>query len=54
MKPSSFPVEAEVVRVDKNGQHQKKRLFYGRFGNGTRAIADPSERERYKLQVWGP
>ena len=53
VKPSSFPVEAEVVEVDKNGQHVKKRLFYGRFGNGTRAITDPTERERYQVQVWG-
>ncbi len=34
------------VEVDKNGQHVKKRLFYSRFGNGTRAIADPTKRER--------
>ncbi len=54
VKPSSFPVEAEVVEVDKNDQHVKKRLFFGRFGNGTRAISDPPERERYKVQVWGP
>ncbi len=54
VKPSSFPVEAEVVEVDENGQHRKKRLFYGRFGNGTRATTDPSERERYQLQVWRP
>ncbi|MDP9454654.1 MAG: ATP-binding protein [Actinomycetota bacterium] len=54
IKPSSFPVEAEVVEVDRSGQHLKKTVFYGRFGNGTRAIADPTERERYKLQVWGP
>ena len=53
VKPSSFPVEAEVVEVDKNDQHIKKTVFYGRFGNGTRAIPDPSERERYKVQVWG-
>ncbi len=54
VKPSSFPVEAKVVEVDKNGQHVKKTVFYGRFGNGTRAIPDPGERERYTLQVWGP
>ena len=54
VRPSSFPVEAEVVEVDNNGQHQKKRHFYGRFGNGTRAITAPTERERYKVQVWGP
>jgi len=53
VKPSSFPVEAEVVEVDRNGQHVKKNVFYGRFGNGTRAITDPSDRERYKVQVWG-
>ncbi|HZC18197.1 MAG TPA: ATP-binding protein [Rubrobacteraceae bacterium] len=41
VRPSSFPVEAEVVEVDNNGQHQKKRHFYGRFGNGTRAITAP-------------
>ncbi len=53
VKPSSFPVDAEVVEVDKNGQHIKKTVFYGRFGNGTRAIIDPAERELYKTQVWG-
>jgi len=53
VKPSSFPVEAEVVEVDKKDQHVKKTVFYGRFGNGTRAIPDPGERELYKVQVWG-
>ncbi len=53
VKPSSFPVEAEVVEVDNNGQHVKKRLFYGRFGNGNRAISDPTEHESYQVQVWG-
>ncbi len=53
VKPSSFPVEATVVEVDKNGQHIKKKTFYGRFGNGTRPITDPKERERYQVQVWG-
>jgi hypothetical protein len=43
-----------VVEMDKNGQHVKKKLFYGRFGNGTRPITDSTERERYQLQVWGP
>jgi type I restriction enzyme R subunit len=54
VKPSNFPVEAEVVEVDKNGQHLKKTVFYGRFGNGTRAVPDPGERELYTVQVWGP
>lgn len=43
----------EVVEVDGSGQHLKKSAFYGRFGNGTRALTDPAERERYKGQVWG-
>jgi type I restriction enzyme R subunit len=54
VRPSAFPVEAEVVEVDRRGQHEKKRVFYGRFGNGTRPIRDAAERERYQLQVWGP
>ena len=53
VRPSRFPVEADVVEVDKNGQHVKKRLFYGRFGNATRPITDPAEREKYVAQVWG-
>jgi type I restriction enzyme R subunit len=53
VRPSSFPVEANVVEVDKKGQHLKKTHFYGRFGNGTRPIMDPAERDRYIAQVWG-
>jgi type I restriction enzyme R subunit len=52
VRTSSFPVEANVVEVDKNGQHVKKTVFYGRFGNATRPINDLGERERYKAQVW--
>lgn len=40
-----------MVEVDKNGQHIKKTLFYGRFGNGTRAITDSSEREDTRSRV---
>jgi hypothetical protein len=47
-------VEAMVVEAGKNAQHEKKTAFYGRFGNGTREIADPEEHERYRVQVWGP
>lgn len=54
VRPSSFPVEAEVVEVDANGQHVKKIVFFGRFGNGARQITDPTERERYKVNIWGP
>ena len=53
VKPSGYPVEAEVVEVDKKGQHAKKKRFYVRVGNGTRALDDPEERERYRLQIWG-
>jgi len=41
------------VDVDRQGQHNKKTTFYGRFGNGTREIIDADERERYRVQVWG-
>ncbi len=54
VRPSAFPVEAEVVEVDGKGQHKKKVAFYGRFGNGTREISEPAERDRYRMQVWGP
>ena len=54
VRPSAYPVEAEIVEVDNKGQHKKKTVFYGRFGNGTRAIPDAAERDRYRLQVWGP
>jgi hypothetical protein len=27
--------------------------FYVRIGNGTRAITDPNERDKYVLQRWG-
>lgn len=53
VKPSNFPVEAKVVNVDNKGQHKKQTLFYGRFGNSTRAIEDPAERDKYQAQVWG-
>ena len=54
VRPPAYPVEAEVVEVNGKGQHRKKRAFYGRFGNGTREIADPDERDRYRLRIWGP
>lgn len=53
VRPSSSPVEANVVEVDKNGQHNKKTAPFGRFGNGTRPITGPAERKRYIAQVWG-
>ena len=53
VKPSGYPVEAEVVEVDKQGQHARKKRFYVRVGNGTRALDESEERERYRLQIWG-
>lgn len=54
VRPSGFPVEARITEVDKQSQHQKKKVFYGRFGGATRAVTDEAELERYKLQIWGP
>ncbi|MFN2544604.1 MAG: RNA-binding domain-containing protein [Actinomycetota bacterium] len=51
--PSGHPVDAEVTVVDKRGQFGKKRLFYVRLNNGTRAIEDEKERQRYIAQRWG-
>lgn len=52
VRPSVFPVEARVAEVDKHGQHRKKVVFYGRFGNATRPVTDEAELERYKQQIW--
>jgi type I restriction enzyme R subunit len=53
VEPSGHPVEAEVAVVDKQGQFAKVRRFYVRLNNGTRAIDDERERERYIAQRWG-
>jgi hypothetical protein len=50
--PSSFPVDANVV-VDKGGRLEKRSAFYVRVGNGTRAITDPAERQKYIADRWG-
>jgi len=52
-KGSGHPVEAEVTVADQQGQFARKRLFYVRLNNGTRAIEDGKERERYIAQRWG-
>jgi hypothetical protein len=46
-------VEA-MIETGKKGQYEKRTAFYGRFGNGAREIADPEERDRYRMQVWEP
>lgn len=53
VEPSGHPVEAEVTVVDKQGQFGKKHVFYIRLNNGTRAVEDQTERERYVAQRWG-
>lgn len=52
VKPSGHPVHADVTVVDRNGQHQKKRVFYVRMNNGTRSIDDDAEIERYIADRW--
>ncbi len=53
VEPSGHPVEAEVTVADRQGQFGRKRLLYVRLNNGTRAIEDERERERYIAQRWG-
>lgn len=53
VRPSGHPVHAEVTTVDKAGQHLKKRVFYVRMNNGTRAVDDEGEVEKYIAQRWG-
>lgn len=53
VEPSGHPVEAEVTVLDKQGQFGKERRFYVRLNNGTRAIDDERERQRYIAQRWG-
>ncbi|MEO8292756.1 MAG: RNA-binding domain-containing protein [Actinomycetota bacterium] len=53
VEASGHPVEAEVTVVDRQGRSGKERRFYVRLNNGTRAIEDERERERYIAQRWG-
>ena len=53
VEPSGHPVDAEVTVVDDKGQFSKGQRFYVRLNNGTRAIDDERERERYVAQRWG-
>ena len=36
-----------------SSQFDRKRIFYIRLNNGTRAVEDEKERERYIAQRWG-
>jgi len=53
VEPSGHPVDADFVTVDDHGQFSKSRVFFVRLNNGTRAIRDERERERYIAQRWG-
>ncbi|MGH2547117.1 MAG: AlbA family DNA-binding domain-containing protein, partial [Actinomycetota bacterium] len=53
VEPSGHPVDADFVAVDDHGQFSKQRVFFVRLNNGTRAIRDERERERYIAQRWG-
>jgi type I restriction enzyme R subunit len=53
VEPSGHPVEAEVTVADAHGQQSKERVLYVRLNNGTRAVEDQKERERYIAQRWG-
>jgi hypothetical protein len=39
--------------VDDRGQFSKKQVFLVRLNNGTRAIIEDRERQRYISQRWG-
>ncbi len=51
-RPSSFPVEASV-KVEKNGQVEKKTAFYVRIGNGTKEIPEGAEKQKLIAGRWG-
>ncbi|MGH2654939.1 MAG: AlbA family DNA-binding domain-containing protein, partial [Actinomycetota bacterium] len=53
VEPSGHPVDADFVTVDDHGQFSKSQVFFVRLNNGTRAIRDERERERYIAQRWG-
>ena len=52
VEPSGHPVEADVTVAD-GRQLGKRRHFSVRLNNGTRAVEDQTERERYIAQRWG-
>ena len=53
VEPSGHPVEAETTIADAKGQFVKKRKFFIRLNNGTRAVTDEEQRQRYIAQRWG-
>jgi type I restriction enzyme R subunit len=53
VEPSSHPVTAKVLEVDRKGQHRTAYVFYVRLNTGTRAVIDKSEVEKYVARRWG-
>jgi type I restriction enzyme R subunit len=51
VRPSGVPVDATVTIVDKQGQHNKKTMFYVRVGNGTKDL-DEQEKAKYVAGRW--
>jgi type I restriction enzyme, R subunit len=52
VEPCGFPVQAEITGADAKGQFAKKTAFFVRLNNGTRAIEDEREIQRYVAQRW--
>lgn len=53
VEPSGHPVYATVTVADSKGQQSRKESFFIRLNNGTRAIDDEQETQRYIAQRWG-
>ena len=53
VEPSSHPVTAKVLEVDRKGQQRTSAVFYVRLNTGTRSIADATEVEKYVSRRWG-
>jgi type I restriction enzyme, R subunit len=51
VEPSGAPT-AEVTVTDQRGQFPRAPRFFIRLNNGTRAIEDEVERQRYIAQRW--
>jgi transcription initiation factor TFIIIB Brf1 subunit/transcription initiation factor TFIIB len=53
VEPSSHPVTAKVLEVDRKGQQRTSDVFYVRLNTGTRPVNDRSEVEKYVARHWG-
>ncbi len=53
VEPSSHPVTAKVLEIDRKGQQHTTDVFYVRLNTGTRPVNDSSEVEKYVARRWG-